>query len=306
MGETLDNLDWDDLRVFVRVVGCRSISGAARDLGISHSTVSRRLARLEHVMDAALVERSRAGLVLTTLGRTVLGRAEEIESGILRLRGDVLGTGDCSGSVRLATMEGIASLFLAERLVSLARAHPALHVELITSASLVQMNHREADVFLSFFRPEEKDVESRRVGEFAIGLYASPAYLERHGRPREPGDLAAHAYVGYVDRYVRLEAVRWLEEMVERPRLAFSSNSMIAQRGAARGGLGIVALPHFACGPNETLERVLPGTEAYRELWLTIDRNVRSAPRVRALGDWIARLFEAESATLNGQTSAPD
>ena len=153
MSDPITNLDWDDLRVFLTSVRCQSVSAASRELSVSHSTVSRRLSRLEYTLGAALFERNREGLILTSFGHMVLRRAEEVAAGIGNLRGDIAGDGDTSGIIRFATMEGIASLYLSSRLAAFQRSYPGIRLELLTTSRQVQISHREADMFLSFFQP---------------------------------------------------------------------------------------------------------------------------------------------------------
>ena len=286
----LANLDWDDLRVFLEAARSRSVTRAARQLGIDHSTVSRRLSRLEYAVGAGLFERSREGLALTASGALVLRRAEELAAGIGNLRADMTGGGEVGGTVRLATMEGIASLYLASRLAALQATHPGLHVELVTSPQTVRVTRREADLFLSFFRPPGRGMASDCIGGFRTGLYAAPSYLAQHGTPAAPADLAAHAFVGYIEELVQVDAVRWLEELVPSARPVFTSNSMIAQMAAAAGGCGLVVLPGFAVQAGSGLVPVLPELQGRRELWLSGHPDMRGAPRMRAVAAFLRDL----------------
>lgn len=301
MADPLANLDWGDIKVFLLSVRCKSVSGAAKELRLSHSTVSRRLSRLEHVVGSALFERNRDGLALTTFGRSVLTRAEEISLGIDNLRSDIAGTGDISGVVRFATMEGVASLYLASRLAHFQAKYPHIQLELLTTARQVQISHREADLFLSFHKPQGSDLMPIKAGEFSIGLYASREYLDANGVPTSHADMADHSYVGYLDQFVEMESVRWLEEMVDSPRIVFWSNSMIVQRSAARGGLGIVALPHFALAEKESLVRIMPDMAARRTLWITAHRDLKSSARIKAVSSYLQTLFETDKNHLNAE-----
>jgi DNA-binding transcriptional LysR family regulator len=299
MNDPLASLEWGDIRVFLIAVRHQQVSGAAKELRLSHSTVSRRLARLEQVLGAALFERNREGLILTTFGASVLKRAEEISLGVSNLRSDIEGSGDTSGVVRFATMEGIASLYLASRLAGFQASYPHIQLELLTTAREVQISNREADIQLSFHRPQGTHITSKRVGEFGIGLYASPEYLETRGTPTTQEQMAQHSYVGYLDQFVELETVRWLEELVNNPQIVFRSNSMIVQRSAARGSLGIVALPHFALSQTETLVRIMPEITARRPLWISVHQDLRNLPRIKALRSYLEALFETDQTYLN-------
>jgi DNA-binding transcriptional LysR family regulator len=294
------NLDWDDLRIFVTAARSGSLARSARALGVDHSTVSRRLTRLEYAMGTALLERGRDGVKLTVAGVAVLRRAEELAASIVNLRAD-MGDTATVGSVRLATMEGIASLWLTQRLEKLRGQAPEIRLELVTSPTQVRVTRREADLFLSFFRPPGRALISTRLGAFATQLWAAPEYLRRRGYPATPEALVEHDFVGYIDELVQVDAVRWLEELVSDPCFVFTSNSMIAQMGAARGGLGIVCLPSFAGAAGAGLLPVLQGVvEGTREVWLSVHADLARAPRIKTVTSVLRELIAADDAFSTG------
>ena len=300
MATPLDHLDWDDLKLFLRAVRSKSVTGASRLLGISHSTVSRRLSRLEYAVGASLFERSRDGLLLTAIGMMVLRRAEEIELGVNGLRADMSSRSEVSGTVRVATMEGIASLYLSSRLTRLTSRYPYLLLELVTSPQTVRVARREADLFLSFFQPKGTALVSECIGRFATRLYASSSYLEKFGVPEKKEDLERHHFVGYIEELVQVEAVRWLEEFVAAPNLVFTSNSMIAQMFAASGGVGIVALPEFALQVATGLLNVLPDVRGHRDVWLSVHQDMANLSRIRAVSRFLKELMTDDDAKLEG------
>ena len=291
MSSALRHLDWDDLRVFLEAARAQSVSRAAKALGVDHSTVSRRLSRLEYAVGGALFERARDGLRLNDTGLAVLRRAEALSASVADLRDDLVGQG-AGGKVRLATMEGIASLFVAPRLARLRESEPDLQVELLTSSQLVRVSRREADLVLNFFEPADKNLVGERIGRFQTGLYASQLYLDRAGPIKDVHDLVDKVFVGYIEELVALEAVHWLRELVDFARLVFTSNSMIAQMQAARGGLGIVALPSFAVAEFPDLIPVLPDTlRGYRDLWLSSHPDTARLPRVSRLRQFLKQMI---------------
>jgi DNA-binding transcriptional LysR family regulator len=296
MTSPLERLDWDDLRIFIDVARVGSLTQAARSLKLDHSTISRRLTRLEYAVGATLFERGRSGVTLTEMGVAVMRRAEELAAGIRHLNADVSGS-TAVGLVRLATMEGIASLWLTPRLRALRIRAPDLRLELVTSPQQVRANRREADLFLSFFRPTGRNLVSLQLGCFTTQLWASPAYLERAGIPATLADLVNHDFIGYIEEFVVLDAVRWLEELVPDPHLIFTSNSMIAQLGAARGGLGIVCLPSFSGADEFGLEKVLANDlVGHRDLWLSVHTDLAGSPRIKAVTETLQKLIASDSA----------
>jgi DNA-binding transcriptional LysR family regulator len=299
----LTNLDWDDLRLFLQIQRVGSLTQAARQLHVDHSTLSRRLGQLELCLGGPLFERKRSGLKPTELAHLLTNQAETMEAAILSLR-EQLGSdagSEPSGSVRIAMMEGIGTTFVARHLESLLIQHAGLRIELVTSSSVVNVSRREADVFVSFFEPEGKGLTCEAAGSFALYLYAAPQYLAAHGTPDGLADLGQHQFVGYVDDLVQLDAVRWLDELVQRPRMRLQSNSMLAQMSAAASGLGLVLLPKFSVVQETGLVPVL-ATEAKvtRTLWLSVHHDLQYSGRIRAVMGYLQQLFAAQQPWLNG------
>ena len=191
-------------------------------------------------------------------------------------------------------MEGIASLFLAPRFVRLHESEPDLEVELLTSSQLIRVSRREADLVLSFFKPADQNLVCECIGRFSTGVYASQTYLDKVGPIEDPHDLTDKAFVGYIEELVALDAVHWLKELIRSPRLVFTSNSMIAQMQAARGGLGMVVLPSFAVAEFPDLLPVLPDAlRGSRDLWLSGHPDTARLPRVSRLRSFLKQTTTA-------------
>ena len=293
-----DELDWDDLKVFLNVARCGSLASAAKRLRADQSTISRRIAHLERTLGIALFERLPSGLRVNEVADRLLCHAERIESAVISMREDVQsGSSRTAGHVRLATMEGIASLYLAARFARLQRLHPHLTVELLTSPQIVSVNRREADLFLSFFLPTGQGMVSRRLGGFLLGLYGSQDYLNRHDVPESQYDLARHTFVTYIDNLIQMDSVRWLDDVIKNPKVSFKSNSMIAQMNAAAGGLGLVLLPSFAAEGRQDLVPVLHDRlTTRRDLWITVHTDLQFVPRIQAVWSFLKSTFKADPA----------
>jgi DNA-binding transcriptional LysR family regulator len=292
-----DTLNWDDLRIFLHAARAGNLSQTAKRMRLDHSTVSRRISQMEASLGVAVFERHRTGLKLNEIGERLLRHAEKVESAIIAIHEEA-STGDTAGltgTVRLATMEGIASLYLAQRFSKLREVAPALTVELVTSAQTVYVHKREADLFVSFFRPPGPGLISERIGKFRLGLYASRLYLDRHGMPDSLRDLQNHWFVSYIEDLIQVDSVRWLADVIDEPRIAFHSNSMIAQMNAAAGGLGIVLLPSFAIAGRPDLIPVLPdAASTTREVWLNVHSDLQFAPRIRAVRSFLRNTLKQD------------
>jgi DNA-binding transcriptional LysR family regulator len=279
------NPNWNDLRIFLEVARSGTLGGAARRLKVDHSTISRHIARLEETINSPVFERDNQGLHITARGREIVQYVEAMEADAVALA-DALGGShrEPSGPVRVGTMEGIASLYLAGEFARLKKVHAKISVELVTTTQQMHVNQREADIFLSFFPPEGKALDVLPIGEFTLHLYASPTYLEEHGTPVDVMGLHDHQFASYVDDLIQLDTVRWLDEIVTRPRLAFQSSSMIAQLFAAVDGAGIVMLPSFSRVERFGLVEVLAGKiKVKRTVWMTVHRELQYLTRIKTV-----------------------
>jgi DNA-binding transcriptional LysR family regulator len=289
----LNQLSWDDLRIFLAVARLGNLSKAGRALGIDHATVGRRIAALEHALATPVFERDRQGFRLNAQGREMLVHVEAAEASILAL-GDTLAEDDPSaaGLVRVATMEGIATLYLSEQFAELKRRHPGITIELVTSAADVRVSQREADLFLGFFEPRGANIQMEQIAQFPLYLYASPGYLAEHGVPASLEALREQRFVGYVSDLIRLDAVRWLDEVIADPPVSFYSTSMLSQMFAAAAGAGIVMLPAFARAERFGLVQVLPGKlDVRRNVWLSSHQYLRRVPRIRRVAAFVAEVL---------------
>lgn len=292
----INHLVWDDLRIFLAVARLGNLSRAGRQLGIDHSTVGRRISALEYSLGTPVFERDRSGYRLNARGRDMLTHVEAIEASVLML--DDAGQGGDqgpTGPVRIATMEGIATLYLSERFVAFNEAHPNITIELATSAHNVRVSQREADIFLGFFEPAGRDLDARKIGQFDLGLYASQTYLDTFGTPMTPMALSEHRFVGYISDLIELDAVRWLEQFIAKPRIGFHSSSMLSQMFAASAGAGIVMLPRFARPERVGLREILPGqVPVHRDIWLSIHRYLKRVPRIQLVVDFLTATISAD------------
>ena len=293
--------NWDDMRYFLELARRGRLAVVARQFGVEHTTVSRRIAELEAVLDQKLFDRTDSGFTLTAFGEGALRYAEQMEVGAYGVA-DAAGIAHArSETVRLVTMEGIGSYYIAPRLLKLREAQPNLIVELVTSPQLGNLTRREADVMLSFARPDSPGVVVRKIGWFSLRLYASAQYLHSYGTPGSASDLKQHLFVDYIDELISIHAVRWLRDAVAAPNVVFRSTSMAAHQSAAANGLGIVLLPSFTAAGDQRLLPVLHGqVEVKRDLWLATHDHSRKRPKIVALMDFIRGEIEADSVFLQG------
>jgi DNA-binding transcriptional LysR family regulator len=296
---------WDDLKMFLEVARHGSVHAAAKRLRLDHSTVCRRIGRLESLLAVKLFDRSRKGIAVRSEAQGLLKHIEQMDRHAGHLEDAfVRGKSTTTQVVRIATMEGIASGYLARRLPALAQFGPNVKIELVSIPQAVDLSRKEADVFLSFFNPDARGLKSTLFGTFSLFLYCSKDYLRRHGAPRTREDLDAHVFVGYIDDLLTINAVRWLDEVVTAPDVSFHSNSVFAQCNAAVSGLGIALLPTFVGEGVAGLQRILPeNVSVQREVWVSVRTEQSHLSRIKAATQFLKHIFAHDVDFLLGKTS---
>jgi DNA-binding transcriptional LysR family regulator len=302
MTMTPDPAKWDDLRVFLEVARHGSLHGAAKRLRLDHSTVCRRIGKLESLLSVKLFDRTRKGIVIRNEAHDLLKHVEKMEFHASSLQDAMVRAGgDAAQNVRIATMEGIASQYLARRLPALSRFAANVSIELVSIPQTVDLARKEADVFLSFFNPKAPGLTSARYAEFGLHLYASTDYLRARGTPTSRDELVNHSFVGYIEDLLAIHAVRWLDELIAAPKMSFTSNSILAQSNAAAAGLGIALLPTFVGAHVSGLKRVLPEVSLLRDVWVSVRSEQRYQLRIKAVTRFLRNIFEEDREFLRGK-----
>ena len=280
--------DWNDLRVFLAVARAGQIARAAKALLIDPTTVSRRLRQLEQMLGQRLVEHTRDGQVLTPFGEELLIKVERIAEAaddIYQRAGGVAGLG---GQIRLSVSEGFGIWFLAPQLPQLARQQPGLTIELAASSGFLSPSKREADIAVMLSRPKAGPLIAKKLADYALMLYASPAYIAAHGEPAEPGELAqGHRLVGYISDLVYAPELNYLSEVHSDLRSTVNSSSISAQLRLIAEGAGIGILPCFIGDQEPHIARVLQGVRITRSFWIVTHKDTHRLAKVRLMRDWL-------------------
>lgn len=299
---TIAHTNWDNLRLFLMVVRAGSAQEAARRLEVDHSTVTRRLHKLEKELGAQLFERTPAGLVLTQAGHRLLEHAEQMENAMVRVSEDIGGERHAlTGQVRLGATEGFGSFFLAQHLGEFTARHPGIEVELLIVPRFINLSQREADLAVNIERPQASGQVCSKLCDYRLRLYASRDYLARHPPIARPADLQGHRFVGYVEELVFSNALRYFAEAVPQAHTALRSTSVVAQYQWACAGQGLAVLPCFMAAHQPQLVPVLADViDVQRTFWVAAPANRRDLARVRAVWDFLRDTVERHRQLLMG------
>lgn len=300
-------LNWDDFRIFLAVQRAGGLVGAARRLGVDHTTIARRLSALEARLGAQLVDRSPRGARLTEAGRALLGHAERIEAEAVAAGAEVGAIrAEVAGAVRLATPEAFGTWLVAPNVGRLRKAHPALQIELVPEARRVSLTKREADVAVTLARPLQGRLVARKLADYRLGLYAARSYLDAEGPVEDLRDLPSRPLVWYIDELIDVPELRFFDEVAAGAQTVFRSSSIAAQQAAVASGLGFGLLHAFAADTDPRLVRVLPEVvDVERSYWLVMHPEERALPRIRVVVEFLQAI--AREGNLRGVAgSGPD
>ncbi len=286
---TLSGFEWSSLQSFLAVARAGRLTAAARQLAIDHSTLSRRMASLEAALGAKLFDRRPDGYQLTMAGERLFDLARDMESGALAVEAELSGTSlRIAGTLRIGAPDGFGTVFLAGRLGTFAVQHPGLELQLVTLPRVFNLSKREADLAIGLARPVEGRLHARKLTDYELGLYASPAYLAGHAPLRDLAGLKAQHAIGYIGEMIYIPELDYLPLVSPDLCPAFTSSNLLAQLQATVSGAGLCVLPCFMADADTRLRRVLPDAVSLRrEFWLITHSDMVSLARVRAVSDYI-------------------
>lgn len=294
-------LGWDDLRYVLAVRRHGSLGRAAKALGLNKSTISRRIAAIEHELGVALLQRSPRGYEVTAQGEAAIAAAEQIERVVNELVGAV-GDADrtAKGTVRVTVPAWFAQHVIIPALAAFREAYPGLDVHLITTDEVLDLGRREVDIAIRNLRPTQRSLIVRKAGVVAFAMYAARKYLAARGAPSDREDLKRHQLIAYRDAVAYVDAYRWTNALSDR--VAFRATDATSMLDAVVAGLGIGVLPCFlAQGAPDVVCLQDVGPPAPEVIWLVTHPDTVEIARVRAVTRWLLELFARNADTLAGR-----
>jgi DNA-binding transcriptional LysR family regulator len=291
--------DWNDVVYFLEVARQRNLVRAAEKLKVDHTTVSRRIRELERSLNSTLFKRSKSGFTLTEIGLRLLQYAEGMESQANSMVEAIgIDEADAGGAVRIAAMEGIGSFYLTKCIGDFNKLYPSIQVELITDTRLLDLSRREADIFVSFFRPQGKRLSVRKVGEFKISLYSSSTYFDDHPYPKTLKELESHGFIDFIEDHIYSKENRWLSDILRPAHTVFRSTSLVAQYIAVANGQGIAMLPSYVAANDRDLRPVMPELFSMRDIWLSVHEDLLHIARIKAVTAFLEKRIELDKTLL--------
>lgn len=245
-----EEFDLNEMAIFVHVVEAGSFTGAAKNLGLPKSTVSRKITQLEERLGVRLIQRTTRSLRLTDTGNAyyshcsrILSEIEEANIAVTQMQTTPTGT------LRITAPVLFGSTVLATLIAAFMEEHPQLTIDLVLSDQLLDLVQEGIDVAFRIGQLEDSSLIGRYLGDVRVILCASPEYLQRFGMPKHPEELTTHRLI---------TASRWLqwnmsgpekEEIVVQIKPKLQANDFASLYALALSGAGITPLPALIAAP---------------------------------------------------------
>lgn len=297
MATHAERFDWNDIPILVALAHSGSMRTAGRHLGVTTSTISRRLAAAEKAIQTRLFVRGPDGYKPTDTGKLFLAEAEQIEGSVHALLSDTHRESETiKGPVRITSVDVMLNDWLIPRLSGLRAAHPEIEIRVIADNQVLSFNRGECDLALRAARPrEDASILMRKIGTVGVAVYAARSF-KRASRTRW-SDLP---WLAFNEDLTDAVETKWLAKNVPTAAPKFRCSSMSGLIRACESGLGLALLPCFAVDATKLL-RLSKEPEFQRDIYLLSHRQAGKIKRFRAVADWIAKTASDDAAMLAGK-----
>ena len=295
--------NWNDYHLILSIYRSEGLPGAAEQLGVTLSTVFRRLERMEDTLGVRLFDRHKGIYHPTDAGQRLVQAAERMEQEALA--GDRAVSGQdqqLEGSLTITSTESISASFLARHIPAFQKEYPGLSVAIVSSDRKLSLADREADIALRPRRPKTDSLIGRKIGQSNWGIYAAASVTGRYKNIRKLSDLAGLDVIGWEGSPAAHDTMIWLAGRIDPLNIIYKSSSLLTNAALAASGDALAPLPCRVGSFWPGLAPVLsPLDNAMGELWLVMHQDLRRNARVRALADFIAQAAKEEASAFSGQ-----
>lgn len=276
--------DWNHIHYALAVARAGTLSGAADQLGVSHSTVLRRVDALEKSLRTRLFHRHARGYVPTEAGRLLMSAAENMQDQLDLLVGRVQGVDEqLRGTLVVTTVSNLAPKIM-PMLKQFQQQYPEVRLELVTGSRPLRLEHGEAHIGIRpGAKPTEPDYVVQRALRLRHSLYASSAYLREFGALHSLEQIEGHRFIASSRDTSFIPFMQWLNRCVPEEQIALRCNSFDHFYDAVRAGIGIAPLNSWNAQGDDRLRQLMPPPEDWStDVWLITHRDIHRTRKVQA------------------------
>lgn len=297
-------MDWNAIKVVLAIADTGSLSGAAKVLGVNHSTVFRRLNAFESEVGGRLFERQVQGYALTAMGEELLVSARNIADEFDLMARQIVGKDiQPKGRVKITAPNNIAYRYLPEVIAQFKRLYPDIQIELLVSNLEFNMNSRQADIAIRATRTPPEHLVGRQLSAIKWGVYVgdsyqSEAFQDETGLPKNLDELTGHCLIGASGGMASLPGFIWLQKHYAQ-QIDCRCDDLVAMSYMAESGQGLAFLPDDQQRPG--LQRLFtfePGETS--NLWLLTHPDLRHVERIKLVMQHLTQAFSEQALFSQG------
>lgn len=278
-------MQWDDLKIVLALSRKGSVRGAARGLALDHSTISRRLGRIEEAVGLRLFDRTGDGLTATAAGESLARTAQRIEEELADTERQIRGHDQrLSGPVAVTAAPEIMRTLILEELAEFRSRYPDIELQLTMSYANVDLTRRRADIAIRVTDEPPAYLSGKRVAPYVETYYASPDYV----RHLEAGTLpGGPQWIGWPDASRRSHV--FAESPFPDAPVVMSIGGLSSYQDAVARGLGLGVLPCLLGDADPRLVRLRGGELRHvADVWILTHESARRRANVSAVVDMLS------------------
>lgn len=275
------SVNWDHLRFFLALANTGSMTLAARELGVSHTTVLRRVRAIEKELETHLFDHTMQGHVLTPAGDSLHAEVQKVKYAVDNISRQISGVDQLiEGAVVITTTDTLGYCFMPSIVTRLHQRHPELSITLKVANRMSDISNREADIALRTCVAPPENLIGRKVGTIRFAACASQSYVEQHEISRFPDETAEHRFVVLDASFKEVPFYCWLAERISENYVTV--NGLLTAYHLCVAGAGITVLPTYLINASAGLVE-LPAIEpvASNDLWLLSHVDLRDTLRIK-------------------------
>ena len=290
----MHNENWDDLRFFLALCRDGTATGAARTLGVNHTTVARRIRALEENLGTRLFDPSRDGYEMTQAAENMFEQVQQMEEITQAIDRDVFGQdAELKGPLKLTVAHDVADRLVIPRLPEFRSLFPCIDLDLLTTKGLVDLAAREADIALRLTAKPPDFLIGREVIPIRHGVYGSPAYLDV--MPEKPGVILFRNSD---------ESPEWVRQHFPNAETVMRVDDVGSMSKAVANGMGLARMPCYVGDSEQLIHRLrLELTPSTWGIWILSHVDLRSTARVRVAREFLVNIIEEQRDLVLGELS---
>lgn len=275
--------DWNDFLYFLRVAESKSLKVAARELGVNHSTVFRRIKGLEGRLDVRLFDRIKNSYTLTKSGKEIFEKAQQIEERMDSIHRTLVGRDiRLSGSLKISTTDTIGYYWLPKYIKRFNSLFPDILIDLYIQTHFTDLSKREADIVIPAVNIQPDYMVGRKLAPIYFRLYASQNYINKFGVPKSVGEFLEHQFLLPNKMLSRLSANKWLRNHINENNIAATSDKLSTLYKFAQQDLGIAPLPHYVASNDASMVEIMELPDfCHRHVWILTHPDLINTARIK-------------------------